>query len=655
MRITIKARLFHKRGKKRPWKWSKRMIPENGRPLPGKTLFSCVLALLLMLFAGCGQHREESDKGKGEIFTAPVSEEKLPSGITWLTNNSDPAFSSPRAKKGGTFRDFLLSFPPTFRIVGPDSNSDFRSYILDNQLSLINIHPNTENLIPEIATHWAFDEDGKTMYFRLNPNARWSDGKKVTAHDFAYTLEFMRSEHIVAPWYNDFYTEFIDRAVVYDDYTLAMVATRPMPDIWLYLAIRPVPRHFYGTLNENFVTDYNWAVEPNTGPYRIKEFEKGKSVTLERKKDWWAKDLKYFKNRFNADRIKVIVIKDRNLAWEYFKKGEIDTFWMPFPDYWYDKSQIPEVEKGYIYKVMFFNDTRQGAYGIYMNQDTEIFKDKNVRYAFAHGMNVELVIKKILRNDYYRLENGNVGYGKYSNYNIRARRYDLDKVEYYMKEAGWKRGADGIWMKGKLRFSVNVTYNAENMTPRLVVLKEEALKAGIELLLDKLDGTAVYKKVMEKKHEAVWWQWSTSFTPQYWEGYHSINAHKPQTNNITNTDDPELDEMIDEYRNTTDEEKRIALSKKIQQKIYDICPFVPLFMVPYLRSAAWRWWRLPDVPGAKMNNEDLFNPFFGDYNYGGLFWYDEQLLKETDEAMKKGVSLGEVTIVDETYKMDILK
>ena len=55
-------------------------------------------------------------------------------------------------------------------MVGPDSNSSFRSAILGNQLSLIGIHPNTENIIPEIATHWAYGTDKKTMYFKLNPS-----------------------------------------------------------------------------------------------------------------------------------------------------------------------------------------------------------------------------------------------------------------------------------------------------------------------------------------------------------------------------------------------------------------------------------------------------------------------------------------------------
>ena len=124
------------------------------------------------------------------------------------------------------------------------------------------------------------------------------------------------------------------------------------------------------------------------------------------------------------------------------------------------------------HKIWFFNDTQQSAQGFWLNQDKEIFKDKNVRYAFAHAMNIEKVIEKVLRNDYFRLENGYVGYGSYSNTNIRARRFDINKVKQYMTDSGWKRGPDGIWEKQGQRFSVEVSYSHEEHTPRLVVLKK---------------------------------------------------------------------------------------------------------------------------------------------------------------------------------------
>ena len=615
---------------------------------------------VLLLIAGCGKEKSPAPATEAANAAPPAAKAAntaapaapgpvLPEGIVWLTNDSDPVWASPEAVRGGTLHEALLSFPLTFRTVGPDSNSSFRSAILDNQLSLIGIHPNTEKIIPELATHWAFDADRKTMYFKLNPQARWSDGHPVTADDFAFTLEFMRSKHIVAPWYNDYYSREIDRVVVYDDHTLAVVAARPVPDLHLRIALGPTPRHFYGELKPDFVRAYNWRIVPNTGPYQMSDFEKGKRIRFKRKENWWAEDLRYFKHRFNVDKVVYTMVRDFNLMWEHFKKGRLDTFGLTLPDYWHVKSKNADVvRQGYVDRIWFFNDTQQSAQGLWLNLDRDIFRDRRLRYALAHAMNIETVIEKVLRGDYFRLEHGFMGYGAYSNPDIRARRYDLDKVAALMTEAGWHRGKDGLWVKDGRRFTVEVTYTLEEHTPRLVVLKEEAKKAGIELELRRLDPAASFKKVLEKKHDVAWMGWSTSLRPQYWEHFHSVNAHKPQTNNITNTDDPEMDRLIEAYRNSLDSDERARLSREIQVRIHEIGAFVPTFMVPYVRQAYWRWWRLPDPAGTR-HSTDLFDPFSS--ATGGLFWFDAEAYEETQDAMKAGRTYEPVTRVDETYKM----
>jgi microcin C transport system substrate-binding protein len=216
-----------------------------------------------------------------------------------------------------------------------------------------------------------------------------------------------------------------------------------------------------------------------------------------------------------------------------------------------------------------------------------------------------------------------------------------------MRAAGWARGPDGIWTKNGQRFSVEVVYYVDDHTPRLVVLKEEARKAGVELRLLKLDPAAAFKKILEKRHDVSWSGWSTSLRPQFWELWHSVNAHKGQTNNITNTDDPALDKLIDAYRNSLEEEARIALSLRIQEKVAEIGAYVPTYMVPYFREVYWRWWRFP-APAATRSSESLFEPF--DSGTGGLFWYDPDLFAETRAAMDNGRTFEPVEIMDNTYK-----
>lgn len=623
--------------------------------LSQKICFSLIL-LLFFYTAACQNNgtekesRQKQPRLKNSAKSSPKKEyAPLAENINWLTNASDPVFSSSKAQKGGILHSAITSFPMTFRVVGPDSNGSFRSAILNNQLSLINIHPNTGNIIPELATHWAFGNDKKTMYFKLDKNATWSDGKPVTAWDYVYTLKFMRSEHIIAPWYNDYYTKEIDKIIVYDDYTIGVKSTKAVPDLYLKLGISPIPEHYFGVLDETFVQKYNWKIVPNTGAYQIDKFKKGKSIRFKRKKNWWAKDKKYFKNRFNADYVVFDVIRDVNLQWQHFKKKKLDVFGLTMPKYWHDKSDSPLFHKGYINKIWFFNDHERSARGMWLNQDKAIFENRNICYAFAHAMNIDKVISKVLRKDYFRLAQAFSGYGRYSDDTIKPRKYDISKVKELMVKEGWQRGSDGIWHKGKKRFSVTVTYSYEEHTPRLVVLKEDALKAGIELLLERLDSTAMFKKFLEKKHDIAWMGWSTNLRPSYWQGWHSDNAHKPQTNNITNTDYPVLDRLIDKYRASLDEKQRIDLSTKIQNVIHETGAFVPTFMIPYVRTGYWRWMQLPDFHGTKRS-DSLFDPF--STSTGGLFWIDTKKKEQTIDAMKQGKVFKQVEIVDDRFKKD---
>ncbi|MBW2655030.1 MAG: ABC transporter substrate-binding protein, partial [Deltaproteobacteria bacterium] len=444
-------------------------------------------------------------------------------------------------------------------------------------------------------------------------------------------------------------TKEIETVMVYDDYTIGVKSTKAVPDLYLKLGISPIPKHYFGTLDETFVQKYNWKIVPNTGAYQISDFKKGRFIKFKRKKDWWAKDHKFLKNRFNVDGVVFDVIRDGNLQWEYFKKGKLDAFGLTMPKYWHEKSNIALFQKGYIHKIWFFNDQERSAQGMWLNQDKDIFKDRRLCYAFAHAMNIEKVINNVLRKDYFRLSQAFFGYGEYTDYGIKPRRYDIAKVENLMMSAGWTRGGDGVWQKEGRRFSVKVTYSYEEHTPRLVVLKEEALKAGIELLLERLDSTAMFKKFLEKKHDVAWMGWSTNIRPSYWQGWHSDNAHKPQTNNITNTDDPKLDKLIDTYRASLNEEQRIDLSIKIQDAIHETGAFVPTFMVPYVRLGYWRWLELPDFHGTRRS-DSLFDPFSS--TTGGLFWINAEKKDETLTAIKKDKIFQPVIIIDEKFKVE---
>jgi microcin C transport system substrate-binding protein len=577
------------------------------------------------------------------------SNPELPANLTWLTNEDAPEWSDNSATKGGLVRLNISSFPPTLRTVGPDSNNSFRSFLLDNQMPLVEMHPNTGEIIPLLASHWAYDKDGKTVYYKIKTDARWSDGQAVTADDFVFSLAFNRSKDIVAPWYNKHYSEEILDVIKYDSHTIAIVGARakPQKDLHYYYSVQPRPKHFH-QLDSSWVNRYNWKIEPNTGPYQVGKIRKGKTIEFIRKENWWAKDDRYIRNRFNVDQVLIKVVRDPNTAFKYFERGELDIFNLTLPKLWHEKSNSAMFKKGFIHKVTYYNQTEQSASGLFLNLENDNLKDIRIRKAIAHGLNFDKVIDQLLRGDYKRLPSFHTGYGEYSNRSVKPLAYSLEKVSNLLDEAGWtSKDPYGIRMKGKNRLSFSVSYGNKLHEPQIIVLTEEAKKAGIELKPLYLESTSFYKNVIEKKHDIAWLGWSTGFRPAYWQHFHSDNAHKSQTNNITNFSDKVIDDLIIQYRESTDEDERIRLAHALEQGIAEQGVFIPSTMVPFTRAGYWRWLKLPKSIATK-SSQSLFDPF--NSTTGGLFWIDAKTKLNSLSAKRSGKGFKASTLINTDYK-----
>jgi microcin C transport system substrate-binding protein len=636
-----------------------------------------VLAPLLLL-AACGQPSQPGgdaavapSDSSGEVVTPgetrlvadlPTYESApLPEGLVWLTNEDDPLFTSPDAKRGGTMRDYMQGFPLTLRLIGPDSNSDdfvrykragFYSQL--SQSALLDMHPNTKNFTPYIATHWAFDPDGKTVYFKLNPNARWSDGVPVMADDFLFARDLAISEHTVYPYGQNYYKTIIADVRKHDDHTISLtgVAAKPQIELLYELSTSPAPRHFH-KLDANWVKDYDWRIEPNIGPYQISRLEKGRYIELKRVENWWGDELKYNKNRFNVDTIRLDVIRDVNVAYEYFLRGELDRFLFETnPGRWHDKARGEIFDKGYAGRIQFYNDIPRYARGFWLNLDDPLLADRNVRYGLSHSLNIDRAISTVFRGDYSRLNSAFEGFSwDYTNKDVKALPFDLAKANEYFDAAGWtQRGPDAIRVKNGQRLSVTISYGTDEHTAWLIVVREEARKAGIELNLQLLDPATWGRQLQEKKHQIILMSLSRTLTPSFWQAHHSDNAHEPNTNNVTNTDNPELDALIEEFDRTAELERRVALSHQIQRIIADEQSFLPLYTPTYVRETFWRWMKLPEWHSVRTA-DDLNGGVF-DATSLGLFWIDEEEKAATLAAQASGRTFPPIDIVDETWRVD---
>ncbi len=585
----------------------------------------------------------------------------LPQDLVWKDGSEQKEFADPRAVRGGVLRQFMASTPPTLRRVGPNANNGFRGELYDNNdFGLLAGHPNTDETIPALATSWAMSADGMTAYFRLDPNAKFTDGQPITADDFLFTFYFHRSPWAKADWYADHYTREWGGITKYDDHTIAIKAPRKRPyQLELLGGLRPTPRQFFKDFGPNYEKAYNDRFQPTTGPYYVKaeDFVREKSLTLTRVADWWGDRRRYYRHRFNPDAIHYGVIRDLDSAYNSMLAGEIDFMPIMMPRYWYGTNEKKAYQHGYLTKAQFFNDIPRPPYGLYLNTQRPMLSDLNVRIGLQHATDFQRVIDGFYRGDYERLQQFSEGLGKFTDPSIRVRRYSPEQARAAFSKAGFTReGPDGILTNAAgERLSFRLTFDTSDRRKYLATLVESARRCGVELRPETLEHTTMYRKVMEKNHDIVFWAWSVSSRlPQLWESHHSENAvevladgrkvPKRQTNNITGVDDPELSKLIDRFRDATEEDEMIRLSFAMQRRIHDLADFIPGFRVPGYRIAHWNWVKFPEGFDVRAAEDP------GQY---GLFWLDpaqrEADLKDFREGKARGAPK---TVVEDRWRTE---
>ncbi len=591
----------------------------------------------------------------------------IPEGLQWQSGEELSDIGSPEAKKGGTQYEFIADFPATLRVNGPDANGEFRRFLLDyTNLTLAHRHPNEFDFYPAIASQWAVDQENKTVYARLNPDARFTDGEPITVDDFFFTFFYYLGDYVNDPWYANWYSSQYTNITKYDDHTLSISMAEAKPDMdSLALTFPPMPEHFYQDLDEDFAQTYQWRFVPHAGAYEIKpeNINMGTNIVMTRVQDWWAKDLKFFRNRYNPDRINFNVIRDTANQFEAFKRGDLDQFKIRTADYWYENlpNDDPDVQAGYIEKAAFYNDGPRSPWGMWINTARKHLDNLDVRLGIQYASNWDLVLQQYFRGDFTRLESGQIGYGEFSNPNVKARRFDVTRAREHFAKAGFDQsGPDGILMNAqgeRLAFTLSTHY--ERYRDVFTILKEEATKAGLELRLEMMDVAAGSRKVSEKQHDIyfIGLNFQIEMYPRYWEMYHSDNAYddafledgsvnpdrkvKVQTNNLENLAIFEMDQLIDRYVASSDKDEMVEIAHQLTQMHHDHASFVPGFVEPLYWHASWRWVRWPEDFNLRYSSyaEDHF-----------VHWIDTQMKEETLAAQRSGQSFEPQINVYDQYK-----
>ncbi len=255
---------------------------------------------------------------------------------------------------------------------------------------------------PGVASSWE-SSDFIHWTFHLRPEAQWSDGTPLTAHDFVWSYERMLTPALIAQYSSMLYplknaeefntgkiTDFSQVGIkAKDDHTLELTLTGPMPYVlgmMKHYSWFPVPRHVIEKFGKATDRESRWTRAGNlvgNGPFRLKEWRYTHSTTVERNPHYWdAASVK-------LNEIVFLPIKSDATEERAFRDGQLHaTMTMPLP-------QIPEYRRNR--QDVFHEDPLLSVYFYRINTTKPPLNDKRVRRALALAVDREGLIRNVLR------------------------------------------------------------------------------------------------------------------------------------------------------------------------------------------------------------------------------------------------------------------
>ena len=520
-------------------------------------------------------------------------------GEGWQTNTDYDIIGDPRAVKGGTYREHVLDFPGTLRVLGgPASNTGLNFMIRAMAYeTLLTLHPTTLDWMPMLATHWQVSDDKLTYRFRIDPNARWSDGQPVVADDVVATWQFMMDKGLQDPSNQLVFGKF-EKPVAESKYIVRVKSTLLNWRNFMYFAgsMYIAPAHVLKNVNgAAYVKDYNFKLLPGSGPYVVNEpdIAKGRSVTIRRRQDYWAEKQRRNVGLNNFDEIREIVVRDQNLAFEMFKKGDLDHYYVGVSRQWVEELNFDRVQRGLIQKRKIFNENPIGTSGLAFNTRRQPWSDIRVRQALAYLLNRQLLIEKLFFKE-YQPQNAYFS-GVYENPNNPKMPYDPKRALELLAEAGWKdHDAQGRLVNNGRPLNIDLIYPSKIYEPSLTVYQEDLRRAGIALNLRLVTPETMFQLVMKRQYDVVSMAWGGLLFPNPETMWHSMLADVDNNNNITGFKDKRVDALLEQYDREFDQQKRVQIIREIDGILANAHHYVLEWGAPFQRIAYWEKFGHPD-------------------------------------------------------------
>ncbi len=532
------------------------------------------------------------------------------------------------AEKGGMLVVYMGPYPKSFNYY-LDQNVMSAEVFGQFYETLMAQNPVTLELEPLLAERYVLADDRRTFTFYMNPAARWSDGRPVTAEDVRWTFEaVLDPKHLTGPHKIGLSRFHAPEAL--DERTIRFVAKEIHWENLLALAgLQVLPKHALADKDFNL---QNFEFPVVSGPYRLGAIREGIQATLERREDWWAGRLPRFRHVANFDLLRFRFFEDRDNAFEAFKKGEIDLYPVYTAHVWAHQTQGEKYDRHWLVKQEIVNQKPVGFQGIALNMRREPLDDPLVRRALAHLYNREKMNATLMFNAYFlhRSYYEDLYDAAHPCANERIA-FDKERARALLAEAGWQANpATGRLVKDGRPLRLRYLSRGGTDDKFTAIFQEDLKDVGIELVVDKKDWAAWSKDMDEYNFDMTWAAWSAGIFKDPESMWLASEADRPSGQNITGYKNPEVDALIAAQRTEFDVQKRHEIVRQIDAHLTRDIPYILLWNKNDTRLLWWNKFGMPDNPLGKHGDERSA------YSY---WWYDPDAAADLSHAMRMGRAL----------------
>lgn len=534
-------------------------------------------------------------------------------------------YVNPNAPKGGTVRRASTG--------GFDS---FNGFIIKGEPAAglgLTYDTLTESSADEPFSHYGLlaetietPKDRSWVQFTLREQARWHDGKPVTADDVLFSFNSLREKG--APFYR-FYYASVERAEKTGERSVKFVFkpgdNRELPLILGQLTV--LPKHYWQGRDFSKTT-----LEPplGSGPYRIKSFEPGRRIVYERVPDYWGKDIALNVGRHNFGEISYDYYRDRTVQLEAFKAGAFDFRLENSSKNWATAYDVPAVHKGLLVKDTFKHKRSSGIQGFVFNTRRDMFADKRVREALSFAFDFEWSNKNLFYSQYQRsrsyFDNSELAAtglagaeelailepyrGKIPDQVFTTEyrppetdgtgriRSNLRAADKLLKDAGWViKDQKRVHAKTGAALEFTITLVSPEFERISLPFAKNLKRLGVEARVRTVD-TAQYLRLLENfDYDMITFIWGQSLSPGneqrgFWG---SVAAAQKGSRNLIGIKDPVVDELIEKLIAAPDRESLVAHTRALDRVLQWGHYLVPQFHLGADRIAYWDIFGRPKI------------------------------------------------------------